>query len=67
VQTSFALFPGLPIATPISDKDRTYGKFSGGLAADLGDAISVTLVAERTFARTGGDAYSVTATLVAHF
>ena len=67
VQSGFALFPGLPISTPLSDKDRTYGKFSGGLTADLGGAISATLVAERTFARADGDDFSVTAALVGHF
>jgi outer membrane autotransporter protein len=49
----------LPIFTIVPNAERTYGKVAGGIAAELSNSFSLSLTGSSTFARNGGNDYSV--------
>jgi outer membrane lipase/esterase len=51
----------LPIRTDIAGQADTYGKFAGGVTADLGQGVTGLLMGEATFGRALGNDYAVTA------
>ncbi len=67
VITTLVTAPLLPILTPVSADDRTYGKLAAGVGAAIGGNVSATLIASTTFARAGGDIFAVSGGIKAAF
>ena len=59
VTTTQVTTPLLPVLTPVPSNNRVYGKIAAGVAASLGGGVSATLNAATTFAREGGNDFSV--------
>jgi uncharacterized protein YhjY with autotransporter beta-barrel domain/phospholipase/lecithinase/hemolysin len=59
VTTTLVTAPLLPILTPVSSHDRTYGKVAAGIGAAIAGNINATLTASSTFARAGGNDFAV--------
>jgi outer membrane autotransporter protein len=57
--TTLVTAPLLPVLTPVSGENGTYGKVAAGVAARIGGNVSATLNAETTFAREGGNGVTV--------
>ena len=53
--TTLVTAPLLPVLTPVSGENGTYGKVAAGVAARIGGNVSATLNAETTFARESGN------------
>lgn len=51
--------PLLPVLTPVSDNGRTYGKVGAGIAAVIAGNVSAQVNATTTFAREGGNDFTV--------
>ena len=66
VTTTLVTAPLLPILTPVSAHDRTYGKVAAGIGASIAGNISATNVAT-TFAREGGNDFAVSGGIKAVF
>jgi outer membrane lipase/esterase len=67
VITTLVTAPLLPILTPVSANDRTYGRVAAGIGATIAGNVSATLTASTTFARAGGDAFAVSGGIKAAF
>ena len=59
VTTTQVTTPLLPVLTPVPSNNRVYGKVAAGVAASLGGNVSATLNAATTFAREGGNDFTV--------
>ena len=59
VTTTLVTAPLLPILTPVSTNDRTYGKVAAGIGAVIAGNFNATLTASSTFAREGGNDFAV--------
>jgi hypothetical protein len=59
--------PLLPILTPVSANDRTYGRVAAGIGATIAGNVSATVTASTTFARAGGDVFAVSGGIKAAF
>ena len=59
VTTTQVTTPLLPVLTPVPGNNRAYGKVAAGVAASLARNVSATLNAATTFAREGGNDFSV--------
>src|SRR5674476_576594 len=59
VTTTLVTAPLLPILTPVSAHDRTYGKVAAGIGAAIAGNVNATLTASSTFAREGGNDFAV--------
>jgi hypothetical protein len=59
--------PLLPILTPVSAHDRTYGKVAAGIGASIAGNISATVNVATTFAREGGNDFAVSGGIRAAF
>ena len=57
--TTLVTAPLLPVLTPVSGENGTYGKVAAGVAARIGGNVSATLNAETTFARESGNGFVV--------
>jgi outer membrane lipase/esterase len=57
----------LPVLTPVSPSNQTYGKVLAGIAGQLGGNVSGMINAYTTFARNGGNFYGVNAGIKAAF
>jgi outer membrane lipase/esterase len=55
VTTTLVTAPLLPVLTPVSGQSHTYGKVAAGVAANIAGTVRITVNAETTFARGGGD------------
>ena len=67
VTTTLVTAPLLPILTPVSAQDRTYGKVAAGIGAAFGGNINATLTVSSTFAREGGSDFAVSGSVRAAF
>jgi outer membrane lipase/esterase len=67
VTTTLVTAPLLPILTPVSAHDQTYGKVAAGIGAAFGGNINATLTASTTFARDGGSDFAVSGSVRAAF
>jgi outer membrane autotransporter protein len=59
ITTTQVTTPLLPVLTPSDDRDRTYGRVTGGVAANLGTNMDAMLNASTTFARAGGNEFAI--------
>jgi outer membrane lipase/esterase len=67
VTTTLVTAPLLPVLTPVAGHDRTYGKVAAGIGAAIAGNVSATLSAATTFARAGGEDFSVSGGIRAAF
>jgi hypothetical protein len=67
VITTLVTAPLLPILTPVSANDRTYGRVAAGIGATIAGNVSATVTASTTFARAGGDVFAVSGGIKAAF
>lgn len=67
VTTTLVTAPLLPILTPVSAHDRTYGKVAAGIGATIAGNVNATLTASSTFAREGGNDFAVSGGIRAAF
>jgi len=67
VTTTLVTAPLLPILTPVSAHDRTYGKVAAGIGASIAGNISATVNVATTFAREGGNDFAVSGGIKAVF
>ena len=67
VTTTLVTAPLLPILTPVSAHDQTYGRVAAGIGAAFGGNINATLTASTTFAREGGSDFAVSGGIKAAF
>jgi uncharacterized protein YhjY with autotransporter beta-barrel domain len=67
VTTTLVTAPLLPILTPVSAHDQTYGRVAAGIGAAFGGNINATLTASTTFARAGGNDFAVSSGIRAAF
>lgn len=67
VTTTLVTAPLLPILTPVSARDRSYGKVATGIGATIAGNVSATLAASTTFAREGGNDFAVSGGVRAAF
>ena len=67
VTTTLVTAPLLPILTPVSAHDRTYGKVAAGIGASIAGNISATVNVATTFAREGGNDFAVSGGIRAAF
>jgi outer membrane lipase/esterase len=67
VTTTLVTAPLLPILTPVSALDRTYGRVTAGIGAGIAGNVSATLTVSSTFARAGGNDFAVSSGIRAVF
>ena len=67
VTTTLVTAPLLPILTPVSAQDRTYGRVAAGIGAGIAGNINATLTVTSTFARAGGNDFAVSGGIRAAF
>jgi len=67
VTTTLVTAPLLPILTPVSAQDRTYGRVAAGIGAGIAGNINATLTVTSTFARAGGNDFAVSSGIRAAF
>ena len=67
VTTTLVTAPLLPVLTSAAGHDRTYGKVAAGIGAAIAGNVSATLSAATTFARAGGEDFSVSGGIRAAF
>ena len=67
VTTTQVTTPLLPVLTAVPSNNQVYGKVAAGVAASLGGNVSASLNAATTFAREGGNEYSVNCTVKVAF
>ncbi|UZE49513.1 autotransporter outer membrane beta-barrel domain-containing protein [Rhodopseudomonas sp. P2A-2r] len=67
VTTTLVTAPLLPILTPVSAQDRTYGRVAAGIGAGIAGNINATLTITSTFARAGGNDFAVSSGIRAAF
>jgi outer membrane autotransporter protein len=65
--TTLVTAPLLPILTPVSAQDRTYGRVAAGIGAGIAGNINATLTVTSTFARAGGNDFAVSSGIRAAF
>ena len=67
VMTTLVTAPLLPILTPVSAQDRTYGRVAAGVGAAIAGNVNATLTVSSTFARAGGNDFAVSGGIRAAF
>jgi len=67
VTTTQVTAPLLPVLTPVPDMGRTYGKIAAGIAAPITGNLSANVTAATTFARAGGNDFTVSGGLKLSF
>jgi uncharacterized protein YhjY with autotransporter beta-barrel domain/phospholipase/lecithinase/hemolysin len=67
VTTTLVTAPLLPILTPVSAQDRTYGRVTAGVGAGIAGNVNATLTVSSTFARADGNDFAVSGGIRAAF
>jgi uncharacterized protein YhjY with autotransporter beta-barrel domain len=67
VTTTLVTAPLLPILTPVSAQDHTYGRVTAGVGAGIAGNVNATLTVTSTFARAGGNDFAVSGGIWAVF
>ena len=67
VTTTLVTAPLLPILTPVSAHDRTYGRVTAGVGAGIAGNVNATLTVSSTFARADGNDFAVSGGIRAAF
>jgi uncharacterized protein YhjY with autotransporter beta-barrel domain/phospholipase/lecithinase/hemolysin len=67
VTTTLVTAPLLPILTPVSAHDRTYGRITAGVGAGIAGTVNATLTVSSTFARADGNDFAVSGGIRAAF